>query len=180
MDLVDPCLTTVPLRPALTSFTISAFDGVGFSQTFLQATDSAADIALVPDLCGPRSYVILEAAPNAFMTIVPPAAGTEFTSPWTINALSNAFTDVGVWPTTVQVTLVNYGITATFGITAEVQDPCIGSIINTTTMTRTIDYQIMFSQPGPLTIDTFMMNEDSAGINFADPLFCGTKTFTPD
>ena len=129
VDFLDPCLTTVLTMPALASFTIGAFDGVGFSQSFLQATDSAADAALVPDLCGPRSYLILEAQPALFMTIVPPAAGTEFAALWAINALSNSFADVGLWTVTVQVTLDNYGITATTALTAEVLDPCEATVI---------------------------------------------------
>ena len=64
------------------------------------------------------------------MTIVPPAVGTEFTSPWTIDALSNNLADVGVWPVTVQVTLDNYpSITATTALTAEVLDPCLATVI---------------------------------------------------
>jgi hypothetical protein len=162
--------------PALTSFTISAFDGVGFSQTFLQATDSAADIALVPDLCGPRSYVILEAAPNAFMSIVPPAAGTEFTSPWTINALSNAFTDVGVWPTTVQVTLDNYGLTTTFALTAEVLDPCLGTIIQPVALANMF-VSIYDTTPQ---VQPVCAADDSFSLLMATPGICGDKTYLSD
>jgi len=35
------------------------------------------------------------------MTLTPPAAGTELTSPWTLFALSNSFLDVGVWTITL-------------------------------------------------------------------------------
>ena len=106
--LVDPCLTTVLTLPTLpASFVISAFDGIGFTHTFMPATDSAADIALVPSLCGPRTYVILEAQPLNFISIIPPA-GDGYINPWTIFAISNSFVDVGVWAVTLQVTLDNY------------------------------------------------------------------------
>jgi len=62
VTLVDPCLTTVLTLPTtLVTFTISAYDGVGFTQTFMPATDTAANSALVPDLCGPRTYAVVEA-----------------------------------------------------------------------------------------------------------------------
>lgn len=109
ITLVDPCLTTVLTLPtALTSFTISAFDGIGFTQTYMPANDSAATGALVPGLCGPRVYTILEAQPALFIPIVAPADGQQYTSAWTLPALSNSFADVGVWTVTLQATLLNY------------------------------------------------------------------------
>lgn len=109
ITLVDPCLTTTLTLPtALTSFSIAAFDGIGFTQTYMPATDAAATSALVPGLCGPRVYTILEASPAAFISIVAPAVGQEYTAAWTLFALSNSFIDVGVWTTTLQVSLLNY------------------------------------------------------------------------
>ncbi len=62
VTLVDPCLTTVLALPTtLVTFTISAFDGVGHTQTFMPATDTAATSAVVNNLCGPRTYVVVEA-----------------------------------------------------------------------------------------------------------------------
>jgi hypothetical protein len=64
------------------------------------------------------------------MSIVPPAAGTEFINPWTLIALSNSFVDVGAWSITLQATLDNYAIVATSIINpGTVQDPCLGTII---------------------------------------------------
>lgn len=62
--LTDPCLTTVLTLPTtLSTFSISTFDGVGFTQTFMPATDTAGSTAVVPGLCGPRVYTIVEAQP---------------------------------------------------------------------------------------------------------------------
>ena len=62
ITLVNPCLTTVLALPTtLVTFTISAFDGVGYTQTFMPATDTAATNAVVNNLCGPRTYVVVEA-----------------------------------------------------------------------------------------------------------------------
>ena len=62
ITLVDPCLTTVLTLPTtLLSFSIKAFDGIGFTQTFMPATDTAATSANVIDLCGPRQYIVVEA-----------------------------------------------------------------------------------------------------------------------
>jgi len=109
ITLVDPCLTTVLALPTtLVSFTIAAFDGIGFTQTFMPATDTAATSALVPELCGPRVYTILEATPASFISITAPVAGQDYTAPWTLLALSNNFMDAGSWTTTLQVTLLNY------------------------------------------------------------------------
>ena len=41
----------------------------------MPATDSAATTALVPGLCGPRVYAILEAQPAIFISIIAPAIG---------------------------------------------------------------------------------------------------------
>jgi len=68
------------LPTALTSFSITVFDGIGFTQTFMPATDAAATSALRPDLCGPRVYTIIEASPAAFISITAPAAGQEYTA----------------------------------------------------------------------------------------------------
>ena len=64
LELINPCLTTVLTLPTtLSAFTITVGDGVGFEQTFMPATDSKADAATTPALCGPRVYAILEAQP---------------------------------------------------------------------------------------------------------------------
>jgi hypothetical protein len=97
----------------------------------MPATDTAADLALVPGLCGPRVYTILEAQPSLFIPIVMPADSLEFTSPWTLPALSNSFVDVGVWTVTLQASLLNYPTIAavTQVMTATVIDPCLSTVI---------------------------------------------------
>lgn len=61
ITLVDPCLSTALTLPtSLTPVTITALDGTSSSQVFVPATDSAGDAALLPDLCGPITYSIVE------------------------------------------------------------------------------------------------------------------------
>jgi hypothetical protein len=45
VTMVDPCLTTVLSLPTLSTFTISAFDGIGNSQTFTPLADTASTAA---------------------------------------------------------------------------------------------------------------------------------------
>jgi hypothetical protein len=121
VTLVDPCPTTVLSLPALSTFTISAFDGIGFTQTFTPASDSASTTAAVTGLCGPVTYSILEAQPATFVSIISPGAGLELTNPWTLTALSNNFADVGTWTITLQAVLTNFPtITATSAIASAI------------------------------------------------------------
>jgi hypothetical protein len=106
VTIVDPCLTTVLTLPTtFSNFSFTAFSGVPYTMTFSPATDSKATAAGVPSLCGPRVYSIVETTPAAFTTIVPPAAGQEYSSVWTLSELSNDFAHVGVWTMTLRVTL---------------------------------------------------------------------------
>jgi hypothetical protein len=66
----------------------------------MPATDTAGSTAVVPSLCGPRVYTIVEAQPKNFMSIVAPA-GDAYTQAWTLNALSNNISDVGTWTITL-------------------------------------------------------------------------------
>jgi PKD repeat protein len=114
------------------------------------------------------------------MSIIPPAAGTEYISAYTLKALSNSFTDVGVWTITLRATLQNYPtITAATKVitSATVLDPCCGATMSTTTMATPLDYQLKFSQTAPYTIMTFTMNADTIGTMFSNPMFCGVKTY---
>ena len=100
----------------------------------MPATDTAADTAFIPSLCGPRTYTIVEAQPAVFITILQPASD-QYTNAWTLNALSNSLIDVGVWSVTLQVVLVNYPtIFTTQMFTATVLDPCHGTIIQPFTL----------------------------------------------
>lgn len=136
VTLVDPCLTTVlTLATTLSTFTIAAFDGVGFTQTFMPATDSAADTALVPGLCGTRVYSIVELQPKAFISFISPT-GDQFVNAWSLTAFSNSLSDVGVWTVTLSVSLTNYPSIppATKTTTATVLSPCAGTIIQPFTL----------------------------------------------
>jgi len=111
--LVDPCLTTVLTLPtSLANFTIDPLSDVPIMQNFMPATDSKADSTAVASLCGPRVYSIVETKPASFSNILPPVAGQELTSAWTLSELSNSCTDVGVWKMTLQASLVNYPMVA--------------------------------------------------------------------
>ena len=113
VTLIDPCLSTVLTLPTtLTAFSITVGSGVAYTQTFMPATDSAASTAAIPSLCGPRIYTIVEANPLAFTTIVPPAAGQEYISAWTLSEITSNFAYVGVWPMTLSVKLQNYSSVA--------------------------------------------------------------------
>ena len=101
----------------------------------MPATDSAADTAQVPGLCGPRVYSIVELQPRGFMSFIAPA-GDQFVDAWSLKALSNNLLDVGVWPVTLSVSLTNYpsDLPATKTTTATVQNPCAGTIIQSFTL----------------------------------------------
>jgi hypothetical protein len=84
--LVDPCLTTsLTLPTVMVNFSIS-YGGTAYTTTFMPATDTKANAALVASLCGPRVYTIVETIPAAFITITAPTAGQEYTSAWTMSA----------------------------------------------------------------------------------------------
>jgi hypothetical protein len=179
VTLVDPCLTTTLTLPTtIAAFSITAFSGVATTITFMPATDSKATSAGVASLCGPRVYTIIEAKPAGFTTIIPPAAGQEYTSAWTLSELSNSQTDVGSWTMTLSVTLQNYPSVpaATKVTTATVLDPCASATINTQALITTLTYQITFNS-SPYTIMSFMMNSDSVGTAKANPMFCGAKKY---
>ena len=76
------------------------------------------------------------------MTIVP-ATGDAYTTAWTLSALSNSLTDVGTWTITLSVTLQNYpSIAAATKVinSATVLDPCVGTTINSQTLTSPLTY----------------------------------------
>jgi len=103
--LLDPCLTTTLTLPtAMSNFSLAYGNGP-YSQTFMPATDSKATAAGVSSLCGPRVYSIVEATPAAFMTITSPTAGQEYTSAWTLSALTSSCADRGSWTVTLRASL---------------------------------------------------------------------------
>jgi hypothetical protein len=175
VTLVDPCVTTVLSLPALSTFTISAFDGIGFTQTFTPASDTASSTAAVPGLCGTVSYLIVETQPSLFMTIVPPVT-SPFTNLWTLTALSSSFADVGAWAITLQATLVNYPtIVATSVINpGTVQDPCLGTVIQPGTLTA----MTVTIYDSVATVQSFFAWADSFSVLMATPGICGPKTYT--
>ena len=62
VNIINPCLTTILSLPTnLASVTITSLSGIGDTQNFLPATDSASSMASIPELCGNRIYSIVEA-----------------------------------------------------------------------------------------------------------------------
>jgi hypothetical protein len=111
------------------------------------------------------------------MTIVPPAAGTEFVNLWTLIALSNSFTDVGTWIITLQATIVNYSLSTTSVISSGiVQDPCLGTVIQPiapAAMTVTIYDSVA-------TVQSFFPWSDSFAVLMTTPGICGDKAYASD
>jgi hypothetical protein len=111
------------------------------------------------------------------MTIVPPAKGTEFINPWTLNALSNSFADIGTWMITLQATLDNYSLSTTSVISSGiVQDPCFGTVIQPiapSAMTVTIYDSVATAQP-------FFAWNDSFSVLMKTPGICGDKAYLSD
>jgi len=101
VEILGACpSTTLSFNPTLSSFTIAAFDGVGFTQSFSGATDSMATSAGNPSFCGPRVYTILEGPPvTNFMNIV--YGANEFVDPFNLYAISTNLADVGTWTVTI-------------------------------------------------------------------------------
>ena len=110
ITITNPCLTTTLTLPtALVAATITSQSGVGNSQSFAPATDSAATTAAISGLCGNRLYSIVEAPVQGFVSIVPPAAGLDpLTNTWTLSCLSTNLADVGIWTVTLKAALELY------------------------------------------------------------------------
>jgi hypothetical protein len=61
VNITNPCLTTILSLPTtLAPITITSLSGIGDTQNFLPATDSASTTASIPGLCGSRIYSIVE------------------------------------------------------------------------------------------------------------------------
>lgn len=101
VEILNVCATTtLSFNPTLSSFSIAAFDGVGFTQSFSGASDSVATTAGDASLCGPRVYTILEGAPvTDFVSII--AGANEFVDPFQFQAISSNLADVGTWTVTI-------------------------------------------------------------------------------
>ena len=67
--------------------------------TFMPYTDNVAQQYTNPSICGPRVYTIVEA--YSFTTLVAPAAGLEFTDPWTLSITTADILDVGSYVLTI-------------------------------------------------------------------------------
>ena len=136
ITLLDPCLTTTLTLPtSLTPVTITALDGISSSQVFVPATDSAGDAAVLPDLCGPRTYSIVEVWAQNFVTITAPVLPA---TDWTLVFQSNDIADAGVHSVTLSATLDSFpGVTpATSIVSVTVQDPCLGTLLNAEAITE--------------------------------------------
>ena len=104
--LVDPCLTTTLTLPTVfPAVEIGSMSGIGSTQLFAPATDTAATSAGIAGLCGPRVYSIVEASVLAFTTIDAFAGTDEYVDNWSLTFLSNSVQDMGTWTVTLEVTL---------------------------------------------------------------------------
>ena len=131
VTLINPCLTTtLSLPTTLVNKTITSFSGTAITQAFAPAIDTAATAANVVDLCGLRSYTILETIPQGFVSIVQPANNL-YTLDWTLSMTSSAWSHIGTWTVTLQVKLLNYTsiAAATKQFTLIVLDPCLVTTI---------------------------------------------------
>ena len=62
-------------------------------------TDNFAVWKSIPSICGPRTYSIIEA--YTWASLISPAAGLEFTNPWTLSIDTLDLTDVGTHTLTI-------------------------------------------------------------------------------
>ena len=67
--------------------------------TFDPFIDNVAVMTSTPSICGPRTYSIVEA--YAWASLISPAAGLEFTNPWTLSIDTLDLTDVGTHTLTI-------------------------------------------------------------------------------
>jgi hypothetical protein len=85
--LEDPCLTTVLTPSAVVSVSITVRRDTVI-RSFDPFKDSAATLAKMPGLCGPRDYSIVETKPRAFLEIRPPISNNFYTDAWTLKCFS--------------------------------------------------------------------------------------------
>jgi len=182
VTIIHPCETAVLTLPtALANFSVAPHSGVPLTQAFMPAVDSKSGVAGagVASFCGPRVYKIVETTPAAITSIIPPSAGLEYTSAWTLSALTNDCADSGVWTMTLQATLLNYPMVpaVTKVISLTVYHECCSTTINAQTLSPSLTYQLTYNY-APTVLMSFMMNTDSAGVAAGDPLVCGAKKYS--
>jgi hypothetical protein len=181
ITVINPCLTTsLTLPTTLNNVVITAMSGVGDTQTFSPATDSRASTASLPGLCDVRVYTIVEAIPQGFITITPPAAGLNvYTDNWSLTCQTNDLTVVGTHNVTLKATLSLYAgvpfVTKTFQVI--VVHICATTSINSQTFTPS-DYQISKFVTTAQTILSFTMNTDTQGQAFTNAMICEIKTYS--
>jgi len=74
--------------------------------------------------CGPKTYTIIEG--YAFANILPPPTGLVDQDPWLIVVETNLFSDINIYPATLQVSLVNYPsvLPVTIPFSIKIAHPC--------------------------------------------------------
>ena len=106
---------------------ISIYDVLHASQTFIPFKDSESIFQANFSFCGPKQYVTSD--PITFIT--PPASNLPDTDLWTISAVTNNIAQVGVHIVTITASLINYpGVAAksvTFNLT--VIDNCSTALL---------------------------------------------------
>ena len=74
-------------------------------QTFLPFRDNVALQYSSPQICGSKTYAILEARPFIAINLT---AGDPFIDAWTISVQTSLLSDIAVYPMTLVATLDNY------------------------------------------------------------------------
>jgi hypothetical protein len=83
VTLKHPCLVTVIQSEVIDAMSVSIYDEIPKTQSFLPFKDSESISYTNPDLCGPKQYVIS----NPMTSIAKPASNLINTDPWTISAV---------------------------------------------------------------------------------------------
>jgi hypothetical protein len=104
VTVTDPCLTTLIQSETIVDMSISIYDVLPKTQSYLPFKDSECILQNNSGFCGPKQYVIS----NPMTKIAPPASSLINSDPWTISAVTNSIAHVGVHVVTVSASLVNY------------------------------------------------------------------------
>ena len=93
--------------------TISIYDTLPKTQTFVPFKDSESISYNSPGFCGPKQYTIS----NAMTQIAQPVSNLVDTDPWTISAVANTNTLVASYVVTVTASMSNYSGVAAKSVT---------------------------------------------------------------
>lgn len=94
------------------------------TQIVMPFDDSISTQFGLNSFCGPKTYTIIEG--YAFANILPPPTGLVDQDPWLIVVETNLFSDINIYPATLQVSLVNYPsvLPVTIPFSIKIAHPC--------------------------------------------------------